>query len=323
MEVENYTKRESIPLIPVTNDYSKIEEGLFLGNLQAATNIDTLKLLQISHIVTVELNPLPPAIYSIPGLQFMYINVYDMANEDLLSHFPKINEFISDGQEKGNVLVHCYHGVSRSACIVVAYLMKKYDIYVDSALERVKAKRNEIKPNSGFICQLHYFRDFDFLLSIKNPSYRLFRLISTKIREQFKKKTFNGHTSDIIFENFLIKDSTPYAKCRSCRVVLLYEDSVILHRKGEMPKWNCPNYNKDEIFSCKLGIFSLPYKWMTDISDPQGKLRCYNCGQKIGSFNWIKGHACPCNVAITPGFFITPSKVDLCPNIRHLNTLKC
>lgn len=33
MEVENYTKRESIPLIPVTNDYSKIEEGLFLGKI--------------------------------------------------------------------------------------------------------------------------------------------------------------------------------------------------------------------------------------------------------------------------------------------------
>ncbi|XP_014615161.1 PREDICTED: dual specificity phosphatase DUPD1 [Polistes canadensis] len=45
-------------------------------------------------------------------------------------------------------------GVSRSPTIVISYLMTLENISYDEAYEKVKSKRNCIKPNSGFVNQL-------------------------------------------------------------------------------------------------------------------------------------------------------------------------
>ncbi|KLO10100.1 phosphatases II [Schizopora paradoxa] len=58
-----------------------------------------------------------------------------------------IGERISKGQ---NVLVHCQQGISRSASIVTAYLMRTRSLSFDDALALVRAQRPCVKPNSGF-----------------------------------------------------------------------------------------------------------------------------------------------------------------------------
>ena len=62
-----------------------------------------------------------------------------------------INDAIEHG---GNVLVHCYAGISRSTSIVIAYLMKNKKMSFNKALELIKEKRGKIQPNSGFVLQL-------------------------------------------------------------------------------------------------------------------------------------------------------------------------
>ena len=49
------------------------------------------------------------------------------------------------------VLVHCAAGVSRSATIVLSYLMKRNLMSRDKAYEYLKSKRNVIHPNSNFM----------------------------------------------------------------------------------------------------------------------------------------------------------------------------
>ncbi|XP_063862719.1 dual specificity protein phosphatase MPK-4-like isoform X2 [Scylla paramamosain] len=122
-------------LLPDTANLDMIEEGLYLGNLTAAIDTKLLGSLRVSHILTVESNPLPTSITSLPGMSFMYIKVDDMYHEDLLSYFEDAFSFIKDGQEKGNVLVHCYFGMSRSATLVTCFLMKKYKLCVAEALQ--------------------------------------------------------------------------------------------------------------------------------------------------------------------------------------------
>ena len=47
------------------------------------------------------------------------LQVTDLPEEDLLSHFQSSNAFIEDGLSKdGAVLVHCYRGRSRSATVI-------------------------------------------------------------------------------------------------------------------------------------------------------------------------------------------------------------
>lgn len=51
------------------------------------------------------------------------------------------------------VLVHCVMGRSRSATLVLAYLMMKHSLSVVDAIEHVRQRRC-ILPNHGFLKQL-------------------------------------------------------------------------------------------------------------------------------------------------------------------------
>jgi hypothetical protein len=57
----------------------------------------------------------------------------------------------------GTVFVHCYAGVSRSAAIVIAYMMQEHSMNMFEALHFVKQKRNSVFPNAGFQRQLMDF----------------------------------------------------------------------------------------------------------------------------------------------------------------------
>ena len=52
------------------------------------------------------------------------------------------------------MLVHCHAGISRSATIVIAYLMKALSMTLEEAYKLVKSRRPRIKPNQAFISQL-------------------------------------------------------------------------------------------------------------------------------------------------------------------------
>jgi len=61
--------------------------------------------------------------------KFVYkiIPVMDVPSTNILSYFDNASQFIDSVLKTsfGKILVHCYAGVSRSATIVIAYLIKK------------------------------------------------------------------------------------------------------------------------------------------------------------------------------------------------------
>lgn len=64
----------------------------------------------------------------------------------------------------GVALVHCMAGISRSASVVIAYLMARHSMTLDSALEHVGRVRPIVSPNLGFLRQLQEIEalQFDF-----------------------------------------------------------------------------------------------------------------------------------------------------------------
>eukprot|EP01017_Pseudomicrothorax_dubius_P026315 TRINITY_DN2926_c0_g1_i6.p1 TRINITY_DN2926_c0_g1~~TRINITY_DN2926_c0_g1_i6.p1 ORF type:complete len:110 (+),score=16.36 TRINITY_DN2926_c0_g1_i6:398-727(+) len=85
-------------------------------------------------------------------------NAIDIPSQDLKSKFNESIEFINLARSRGeNVLVHCYAGISRSATIVIAYLLREYKYRLEEALAYVVAKRSIVKPNDGFYYQLVEF----------------------------------------------------------------------------------------------------------------------------------------------------------------------
>jgi protein-tyrosine phosphatase len=55
------------------------------------------------------------------------------------------------------VYVHCAAGVSRSASVVIAFLMKEFKMKFQEAFDFVKERRPQIMPNSNFRSQLEIF----------------------------------------------------------------------------------------------------------------------------------------------------------------------
>jgi protein-tyrosine phosphatase len=66
---------------------------------------------------------------------------------------PKIHNILEN--EKKNVLVCCSAGKSRSATIIVAYLMKHRSMTFEKAMEFVKERRS-ININPGFLKRLKF-----------------------------------------------------------------------------------------------------------------------------------------------------------------------
>ncbi|KAI5639979.1 dual specificity phosphatase, catalytic domain-containing protein [Phthorimaea operculella] len=142
--------------------YSEIIPGLYLSNARAACDKDVLRNLNITHVLTIEAHRLPKSTFENSNISTLFIRAYDTPNTHLLPYFPMANAFIQEGLEKGNVLVHCHFGVSRSATLVIAYLMEKYKLNYEQAVNFVRSRRKFINPNPGFVAQLKQYADLNY-----------------------------------------------------------------------------------------------------------------------------------------------------------------
>lgn len=72
-----------------------------------------------------------------------------------------LDEKVNDDSIK-NVLIHCQMGISRSASVMIAYLIAKNSATYEEAYDFVQEKRPCIRPNSGFC---NYLRSMKFRLN--------------------------------------------------------------------------------------------------------------------------------------------------------------
>lgn len=138
-----------------TFEADEIMDSIYLGSINSAYDLDQLKKLGITHILSVISGfeaPFPN------NFKYLIINALDTENTNLFNIFNETNEFIDNAIDYGNkVLIHCKAGRSRSVCILAAYLINKYGMDVDNVLQFIKSKRNIIEPNAGFIKQLNKY----------------------------------------------------------------------------------------------------------------------------------------------------------------------
>jgi protein-tyrosine phosphatase len=151
-----------------SNDISQIITGLYISNWSTSNNINVLQDKNIRAVISIETEPKPDYIiyyYKTHGIDFMYINLYDSPNADISKYFDVTFNFIKNHLARGeNVLVHCMAGISRSATIVLNYIIK--NVYekghvqkdprniVEDVIKFVQSRRSIINPNYGFQQQL-------------------------------------------------------------------------------------------------------------------------------------------------------------------------
>lgn len=73
----------------------------------------------------------------------------DAEDFDLYRYFDECANFIRDQIKNTNVFVHCYAGISRSASVVIAYMIKHLGYSLKEALRKCKSARPIVEPNKG------------------------------------------------------------------------------------------------------------------------------------------------------------------------------
>ncbi|KAJ9468130.1 putative rhodanese domain-containing dual specificity protein phosphatase [Diplonema papillatum] len=135
---------------------SCIMPWLFLGCAQDGANVELLARYRITHIV----NLAPEArVCEVEGIEYTHVQIRDHSDQPISEHFNEVFAFIDSCRAGGGkVLVHCRYGVSRSATLVIAYLMHHLSIPFVLAKDIVKQARPNINPNIGFVTALSQFQ---------------------------------------------------------------------------------------------------------------------------------------------------------------------
>ncbi|KAI0377127.1 protein-tyrosine phosphatase-like protein [Hypomontagnella monticulosa] len=183
---------------------SEIEPGLYLGDQNSSYNIPTLAASGITAMVSLSdaksvVWRFPPNRKLVPESNHLFIPCLDTSTQDPLARLPEVCEFIDEKRSgetvNSNVLVHCTAGVSRSATVVIAYLMRKYRKSLDSALESV-ARSRKVRPNPNFMDQLAVWGEVEYELwadvakTVPKPPYAAYL---ARRAEKLKAKGLTGN----------------------------------------------------------------------------------------------------------------------------------
>ncbi|NXY84961.1 DS13B phosphatase, partial [Alcedo cyanopectus] len=140
--------------------------NLYVGDLYAARDKAQLSQLGISHIVDAAAGRFHidtgPKFYKDLSVDYYGVQAEDNPNFDLSIYFYPVAQYIRAAlnSPRGKVLVHCAMGISRSATLVLAFLMICENLSLVDAIQTVRPHRG-ICPNSGFLKQL---QDLDLQL---------------------------------------------------------------------------------------------------------------------------------------------------------------
>ena len=213
-----------------------------------------------------------------------------------------------DPTKRSLIQHHSAMGKSRSASIVIAYMMQSRGMTADDAHALLKTARPLVEPNDGFAEQLRLFGQMGCPDDVVgNPQYQRWLYQ----RELARSREIRQAPETIRFEDeakgatATIEESvSPEAKeyrCRKCRRSLA-TTSYVVHQKADGHTEACAH------------VFVEPLSWMRPELEQgklDGKLNCPNekCGQNVGKYAW-QGSRCSCNKWIVPGINIIRSKVD-------------
>jgi dual specificity phosphatase 12 len=122
--------------------------NLYIGNQWAVMSTDFS-----DHKIGSVLNVSPVRIPIPHGINYLQIPWEDDSMQDILNDLDEGIKFINNNIDNG-VLVCCQAGKSRSAAMIIAYMMKTYGLTYGRAFDLLYYFRPIIMPNPNFRSQL-------------------------------------------------------------------------------------------------------------------------------------------------------------------------
>lgn len=163
---------------------AKITDYLYLGGLTAAKKEDLLKENGITCVISAALES-PELTYE--SITCTRIKLEDNPTCNIGIYFDLVADKIEKvRRERGKVLVHCIAGISRSATLVLAYLMKYQKMRLFDAHAHVHKKRRLVRPNNGFWKYLVEYENKLFQKNTINMVESKFGLIPNVYEDEMK-----------------------------------------------------------------------------------------------------------------------------------------
>eukprot|EP01083_Nonionella_stella_P012635 35787_1 len=159
---DNKSNEDEADTVDIVYPAMILPHKLYLGDQIMANHKDVILNLRITHILNISKigSTLDKEISE--KITYLTVQIEDHTSESISTHFDTAHKFIYDAlhsnhETKNVVLVHCQMGVSRSASVVISYLMKSHNLSLKRAYLDTKKCRPRIAPNYGFYKELIQF----------------------------------------------------------------------------------------------------------------------------------------------------------------------
>ena len=86
-------------------------------------------------------------------IDYIKFNILDENGKNIDIYFNTFLKFVEE-HKNNNILVHCFMGASRSASLVLLYLINKKNMEFEEALHFLCEKRKYVNINTTFISQI-------------------------------------------------------------------------------------------------------------------------------------------------------------------------
>ncbi|RZF47799.1 hypothetical protein LSTR_LSTR006063 [Laodelphax striatellus] len=166
----------------------------------AAVNEDSLKAAGgVDCVISAAPELPPPPLPPQSLIMVLRIPVLDNLSEDILTHLHRVADCINEIKCKGGrTLVHCVAGVSRSASLCLAYLIKYHNMSLRRAFQHLRSRRRCVRPNSHFFYQLIQFeREVKGKASVEMRHNPAARAIIPDVYEEEYVKTLHYQNRNI------------------------------------------------------------------------------------------------------------------------------
>jgi protein-tyrosine phosphatase len=143
-------------------DISQILENLFLGSITAAQDLKLMQRYKMTHVIVAgdmsNEEHKDDDYTEFEGVEYLRFRIFDdpSGRTKISKHFEEAFSYLDKclKDPRNRVLVHCWAGISRSATLVIAYLMHHIGLSLPEAWEWVRVARTWILPNKSFKEQL-------------------------------------------------------------------------------------------------------------------------------------------------------------------------
>lgn len=134
----------------------EIWQDVYLGTEHGAASQSLMEELSIGLVINITSGEHKVPNFFAPSVSYVNYELIDQPGEDILTEAIRdgtrlISAWISESDHRTAVLVHCSAGLSRSATVLIAWLMSSQSMNLREAVEHVTLRRGRtLRVNPSF-----------------------------------------------------------------------------------------------------------------------------------------------------------------------------